>query len=77
MLVMGFQQPLIAGFYIVAMVLLAAHLSHGVYSLFQHLGAWGTKWTPALKGASLVIGYGLCALFASIPLAVLLGFVKP
>ncbi len=77
MLVMGFQQPLIAMLYITAMVLLAAHLSHGIYSLFQHLGAWGAKWTPALRKASLVIGYGLCALFASIPLAVLLGFIKP
>lgn len=77
MLVMGFQQPLIAILYIVSMVLLAAHLSHGIYSLFQHVGAWGAKWTPALRKASLVIGYGLCALFASIPLAVLVGFIKP
>ncbi len=37
----------------------------------------GKKWTPALRKASLVIGYGLCAAFASIPLAVLLGFIKP
>lgn len=76
MLVMGFQQPLIAGFYVVAQVLLAAHLSHGIYSLFQHLGLWGSKWTPFLKSASLAVGYGLCAGFASIPLAVLMGFVK-
>lgn len=77
MLVMGFQQPLIALLYIVAQVLLAAHLSHGVYSIFQHLGLWGAKWTPFLKNASLALGYGICAAFASIPLAVLLGFIKP
>lgn len=77
MLVMGFQQPLIALLYVVAMVLLSAHISHGIYSLFQHLGLWGAKWTPFLKNASLVVGYGLCAGFASIPLAVLLGFIKP
>jgi len=77
MLVLGFQQPLIAGIYIVAQVLLAAHISHGIYSLFQHLGFWGARWTPFLKNAALVVGYGLCAAFASIPLSVLLGLIKP
>ncbi|MFO0596236.1 MAG: succinate dehydrogenase cytochrome b subunit [Myxococcaceae bacterium] len=77
MMVMGFQQPLIAGLYITAQILLAAHLSHGIYSLFQHLGLWGARWTPFLKNGALVVGYGLCAAFASIPLAVLLGFIKP
>lgn len=77
MLVMGFQQPLIALLYIGAQVLLAAHLSHGIYSIFQHLGLWGSKWTPFLKNGALVLGYGICAAFASIPLAVLLGFIKP
>lgn len=76
MLVMGFQQPLIAGAYVGAMVLLALHLSHGIYSLFQHLGAWGKQWTPFLKTGSLVLGYGICAAFAAIPLSVLLGFIK-
>lgn len=77
MVVMGFQQPLIAIFYIVGQLLLAAHLSHGLYSMFQHLGLWGRKWTPWLKGAAQVVGYGLCVIFASIPFSVLLGFVKP
>ncbi len=77
MLVMGFQNPLISIFYIVAQVLLAAHLSHGLYSMVQHLGLWGKAWTPFVKNAALVIGYGLCAAFASIPLSVLLGIIKP
>jgi succinate dehydrogenase / fumarate reductase cytochrome b subunit len=77
MLVMGFQQPLIALFYIVAQVLLAAHLSHGLYSMFQHLGVNGPRWTPWLKNAGQVVGYTLCAAFSAIPLAVLLGIIKP
>jgi len=77
MLVMGFQQPLIALFYVLAQVLLAAHLSHGLYSMFQHLGVNGPRWTPWLKSAAQTVGYFLCAAFASIPLAVLLGIVKP
>lgn len=77
MLVMGFQQPLIPGFYLLAQVLLAAHLSHGLYSMFQHLGLWGRRWTPWLKNASLVVGYGLCLGFSATPIAVLLGIIKP
>lgn len=77
MMVMGFQVPLIALTYVVAQVLLAAHLSHGIHSLFQHLGLWGAKWTPFIKNGALVIGYGLSAGFASIPLAVLIGIIKP
>lgn len=76
MLVLGFQQPLIALLYIVAMVLLAAHLSHGIYSLFQHLGLWGKRWTGFLHKASIAVGYGLAAAFAAIPAAVLLGIIK-
>lgn len=76
MLVEGFKNPLIAGLYIVGQVLLSQHLSHGIYSLFQHLGLWGRRWTPWLKNASLVVGYGLCAAFITIPVAVLLGVIK-
>jgi succinate dehydrogenase / fumarate reductase, cytochrome b subunit len=76
MLVAGFQQPLIAVFYVLAQVLLAAHLSHGIYSLFQHLGVAGKQLSPALKTAGQVLGYGICALFISIPVSVLLGVVK-
>lgn len=76
MLVLGFQQPLIAITYVVAMVLLAAHLSHGIYSLFQHLGLYGKRWTPFLKKGALIIGYAISAAFASIPVAVLLGVIK-
>lgn len=77
MMVMGFQQPVIALSYIGAQLLLAAHLSHGIYSLFQHLGLWGKRWTPWLKNAALVVGYGISLGFASIPLAVLAGILKP
>ena len=77
MVVLGFRQPVIAGTYVVGVGLLAVHLSHGLHSMFQHLGIWGPRWTPWLKSAARVLAYGLCALFASIPVSVLLGAVKP
>ena len=77
MFVRGFQNPLIAGFYIVGVFLLGQHLSHGLYSMFQHVGLWGRRWTPWLNMASLVVGYGMSVLFATFPVAVLIGVIKP
>ena len=76
MLVMGFQIPAVSMIYIVGQLFLAGHLSHGVYSQFQHLGLWGPKWSPFLKKASVVVGYGMSALFISIPFSVIAGLVK-
>lgn len=45
MMVLGFQQPLVAVFYLIAIAMLSWHLSHGISSMFQSLGlrtrAWG------------------------------------
>jgi succinate dehydrogenase / fumarate reductase cytochrome b subunit len=74
--VTGFQHPVVAVFYIVANVLLAIHLYHGVWSMFQSLGVSHPKYTPILKKVSAVfailIGIGFC----SVPLAVMAGLVK-
>lgn len=77
MLVAGFTQWPIALAYIIAQVLLATHLSHGLYSMFQHLGLWGRRWTPFAHLFALSVGYGLCLAFLSIPLSVALGVIKP
>ena len=75
MVVLGFRQPLVAGFYIIAMALLCTHLSHGVYAMFQSLGI-KVGWCPCLpkclaKWGSILIFLG----YVSIPLAVLLRLV--
>jgi succinate dehydrogenase / fumarate reductase cytochrome b subunit len=72
----GFLQVLVVLFYVVAMTLLCSHISHGVASMFQTLG-WRSK-----KSASLIqrISLGYTAViwigFVSIPVAILLGFVR-
>ncbi len=72
----SFSNPLIAGFYVVANLLLAFHLYHGLWSLFQTFG-----WDHHTYGGfrrylavlfSVLIGAGNI----SIPLAVLTGIVK-
>ena len=43
MVIVGFRNPIVSLFYIVALALLAFHLSHGVASLFQTLGVTDQK----------------------------------
>src|SRR5256885_953871 len=38
MMVIGFRNPLVSGFYVLGVALLSLHLSHGISSLFQSLG---------------------------------------
>jgi len=72
----GFSNPLISGFYILAMILLCMHLYHGLWSMFQSLGFYHPRHTPKLqKGAAIfaiLIAIGNC----SIPLAVMAGLLK-
>ena len=74
MMVLGFQQPLVSFFYIIAMGLLSLHLSHGVSSMFQSMG-WKKGYYKALvdNGARLV-AILIFAGYISIPIAVLLGY---
>lgn len=74
--VTGFQNPVVAGFYIVANILLAFHLYHGVWSMFQTLGVSHPRYTPILKKASAVFAVLIGVGFCSVPIAVLIGIVK-
>lgn len=74
--VVGFQQPAAAVFYIVAMLALGLHLYHGVWSLLHTLGLAHPRWNPlrhtlaTFFAAAVVIGN------ISFPVAVLTGFIK-
>jgi succinate dehydrogenase/fumarate reductase cytochrome b subunit (b558 family) len=75
MVVDGFSHPGVAIFYIVGMVLLFAHLAHGVSSMFQSVGFRNEKWRPRLdklaKGYAIVVAAG----FIAIPVAVQAGLL--
>ncbi len=72
----GFSIPWIVVVYVIAQVLLAEHLSHGLYSLFQHLGLWGKSWSPFIRTAGRVVGYAICLGFISVPIGVLTGLLR-
>ncbi len=76
MVVHGFSWWPASVFYIFAMAMLCSHLSHGVSSMFQTLGLATAKTWPLFE--KLGIAYALVIFIgnSSIPLAVLLGFVK-
>jgi succinate dehydrogenase / fumarate reductase cytochrome b subunit len=76
MMILGFQSPLISGFYILGMFLLAMHLSHGSSSFFQSLGWNDQKLAPRFALAGRIFAWCLFLGYSSIPVAVLLGWVK-
>lgn len=76
MLVVGFNNPLVSGFYVLAIGLLCFHLSHGTSSLFQSLGLRNAAWRPVLDRGAQVVAVLIFLGYASIPTAILLGFGK-
>ena len=74
--VSGFRNPIVSLVYIVSQVALAFHLFHGVWSLSQTMG-WRSSVNNSLwKGFATISAVVIGAGNISIPLAVLLGFVR-
>ena len=71
--VTGFAVRWAAGIYIVANLLLAFHLYHGVWSLFQTLGWDHPRWGYLRRILAAVVAVVVGAANISIPLAVLAG----
>ena len=76
MMVVGFRQPLVSGFYILGMALLCLHLSHGVSSMFQSLGWKNKVYGPCLDKAARIVAVLIFLGYSSIPVAILLGYGK-
>ncbi|MCW7492188.1 succinate dehydrogenase cytochrome b subunit [Leptospira sp. 2 VSF19] len=76
MVILGFQDPIISGTYIVFMIFLALHFSHALGSMFQTLGILAPKHNPTIQklstGLGLIIFLGNC----SMPISILLGYVR-
>jgi succinate dehydrogenase / fumarate reductase, cytochrome b subunit len=77
MMVYGFQNVYVSAFYVVGLFLLTLHLTHGASSFFQSLGLNDKKLTPRLAFGARIFAWLLFVGYSSIPVAVLLGLVKP
>jgi succinate dehydrogenase / fumarate reductase cytochrome b subunit len=76
MMVMGFSNPVVSLFYVIAIGLLCLHLSHGVSAMFQSLGLKNKAYGPCLDKASRVIAWLIFLGYVSIPISILLGYGK-
>jgi len=72
----GFQNPIIAAWYVLAMLLLCLHLHHGISSMFQTLGISHPRYTPWFKKAAALLAIVIFVGFISVPLSVVLGYVQ-
>ncbi|HUE41498.1 MAG TPA: succinate dehydrogenase cytochrome b subunit [Chthoniobacterales bacterium] len=77
MMVYGFQNVYVSAFYIFGLFLLTLHLTHGSSSFFQSLGFNDQRLAPKLALGGRIFAWLLFVGYASIPTAVLLGFIKP
>ncbi len=64
----GFSVNYIVAVYVVAMIALACHLYHGIWSAFQTLGIDNPKWNFYIRLAAKVLAFILFIGFISVPL---------
>jgi succinate dehydrogenase / fumarate reductase cytochrome b subunit len=76
MMVIGFKQPLVSGFYILGMALLCLHLSHGVASMFQSMGWKNKYYGKFIDRVAMLVAILIFVGYCSIPLAALIGALK-
>ena len=76
MMIVGFHQPIVSGFYLLAMGLLCLHLSHGVSAMFQSVGWKDRRYGPFLDRFAQAVALVIFLGYSSIPVAVLLGCGK-
>ncbi|MCL4865633.1 MAG: succinate dehydrogenase cytochrome b subunit [Gemmatimonadales bacterium] len=67
-------QPLVVAFYVVAMLALGLHLSHGVWSFFQTLGLNHPHWNRARRVTAWVLTIAIAGGLLLVPIGVAAGW---
>jgi len=73
----AFQHWYYALLYIVVMGILALHLYHGAWSLFQSIGADNPDRNPGLRRFAAIVAIGLAFAFGAVPAAFFGGAMSP
>ena len=76
MVILGFSEPVVSGFYILAMAALATHLRHGVSSVFQSFGLYHGNLNIVTDKLGPIVAAIVFFGFSSIPVSVLMGCLK-
>jgi succinate dehydrogenase / fumarate reductase cytochrome b subunit len=72
---LGFQNLLTAVFYVIAMALLALHLYHGTWSMFQTLGVDAPNWNKGIRTLAKVVSIALFIGFSAVPVSIAIGLL--
>jgi succinate dehydrogenase / fumarate reductase cytochrome b subunit len=75
-LVTGLSRPVVAVFYLVAMVALGLHLYHGAWAAFRSLGVGPESPRPRHRPVALAVAVVVWLGFSAIPAAVILGWLR-
>lgn len=75
MVIVGFKNPFIVLFYILAISLLCSHLSHGIASIFQTLGLRTRKTRDGIQALAWVVTIILWLGFLAIPFSIAVGLL--
>jgi succinate dehydrogenase / fumarate reductase, cytochrome b subunit len=76
MMVLGFSNYWVSGFYVLSIGLLCIHLSHGASAMFQSLGLKNEAYECVIDRSAKLVALLIFLGYISIPLAVLVGVVK-
>lgn len=71
-----FENPLIVVTYVLGVISLGYHLLHGFQSAFQTLGLNHPKYTPVIKAIGFWFSIIISLVFAAMPIALYMGWVK-
>ena len=74
-LVASFERPAVAGFYLLAMLVLGAHLAHGLYTAVSDLGVTGRRTRQLAIAAGALLAGAVMVANMSIPIAVQAGWL--
>ena len=76
MMILGFSNWCVSGFYILSIGLLCLHLSHGTRAMFQSLGLKNASYACMIDCSAKIVAVLIFLGYISIPIAVLAGVVK-
>jgi len=76
MMIIGFSNPAVSGFYLLGVGLLCFHLSHGIWAMLQSLGLVSDAYRTVIERGSEIGALLIFIGYASIPITILTGWVK-
>ncbi len=76
MMVAGFSNPWVSGFYVLAVGLLCFHLSHGASAMFSSVGVKNEAYEARIEAFAKIASAILFLGYAAIPISVWAGLVK-